>query len=168
MTINLKWLTLLSALTLFCSIAYPPLAVSQEYFNQKEKYQFYKWIDHNGKTHYTQTPPPRGAAETVQRIKASGADASNSEAAKENLEKRRSQFMSDAEARNKAKEPKAKENGSDELSANCEKAKTNVSRLQSGGRIKIQKDGGETEFLDDSARKAQMDINQKFIDQHCK
>lgn len=141
-----------------------------EHFNKKEKYQFYKWVDEHGNVHYSQTPPKDKTAKELMTIKASGAAPSDAGKAQEALQQRRKQLMESAESRNKPPKEetaatseaaqKAKEEG-------CNTAKANLAQLKKEGRIRIQNEQGEYEYLDDTARQGQIDLNSKYLTEHC-
>ena len=62
----MKTFYLITALTL--------LAFSNSTFAQ----QYYKWVDKNGSTHYTTTPPPKGA-KRLDKVSTYGASSTTSE-----------------------------------------------------------------------------------------
>ena len=54
-----------------------------------------------------------------------------------------------------------------ERAQNCERAKTNISTLQSGRRIAQNNAQGEREFMSDDKKAAEISRNQEIIDRYC-
>lgn len=125
--------------------------------------QLYRYVDENGVTVYSQTPPPGGeaAAITVDAAAPSAADAA---AAREQL---REEIERDFDARNEA--ARAAEEAAEQAAAakaraeNCEAARTNLATLTDlGARVLQMPDGSVTRISDEERealmRKAEMEI----------
>lgn len=130
--------------------------------------EYYKWVDEDGVTHYTQTPPKDPNTETT-KIRASGAASSSAEAAQQRLQQSRESFMKAAEKREatqgmdeeeKAKYEKQKEH--------CDRARNNLKVISERARIKEKDKDGEYTILSDEAKQARMKENQDYIDKNCK
>lgn len=125
-----------------------------------------KWVDDQGRVHYSdQPPPPDVRAETLRSASdaASGVAGTGDFVQQEAALKRaqRAQQSDDAQAA-------AKQATADALKANCEAARQNLRSLQSGARIMDINASGERYYLDDSQRQQRIDKVQQDINNLCK
>ena len=87
----------------------------------------YKWVDENGVTQYTATPPPTG---DFKAIKAPSKPAVDPAKAQSELEKRLEAFTKRKDDANKAqKEADEKATNNANKKANCEKARKNLTTI---------------------------------------
>ena len=151
--------TLATLLSLFClagSITLAETALAKTY----------KWVDENGVTQYTATPPPEGDFKT---IKAPAKPAVDPAKAQSDLEER-------LEAFNKRKEDteKANKEASDlaakdaEAKKNCDQAKKNLNLLKTKVRIRYKEKDGSSRYLTDDEREANMKKANDAIKSYCK
>jgi uncharacterized protein DUF4124 len=120
--------------------------------------ELYKWTDAQGIVHYSDQPPPPNVKQTVTvkpRTPAAPTAAPEAEGAPAAVPK--THVEQDAEfnrrrveaAEKQAAEKKvAKE--AEEKRKNCELAKAQLARVQSGTRITRYNENGETEYLNDA------------------
>jgi hypothetical protein len=132
--------------------------------------QLYKWVDKDGKTHYSDTPPP--GQESKSLSVGSGATtptpAPASSGAKSAVERDKEAEAARQASRDSAKkaEDKAKDNaGRDEA---CSRAKSAHATYADGGRIHKYNDKGERVFLDDAEIEAERIRSQREMDEACK
>lgn len=155
--------------------------------------QMYKWVDAEGKVHYSDQPPPpnarksttmgarkpgtRSAPETeAQSTEAeSGQEETATAAAKPSPVRPKTAQELDAEFRQRqlkaAEEEAQRRKEQEELAEknkNCQQAKNNVARLQAGGRISRTNDQGESEILGDAELAAELARARQIADSWCK
>ena len=155
--------------------------------------QIYQWKDAQGRTHYSDTPPPKEPVRTIREAKprtapvvieegalqgegrpesgeATPAANGNAEPAKpptlaeKDAEFRKRQAAS-AEAAEKAEKERQRK---EELSRKCDEARGQAAALQSGQRMVRFSASGEREVLDDAGRASALEGTQKFIADNCK
>lgn len=144
--------------------------------------QIYSWKDKDGRTVYSDVPPPTGEVKTLQhgRILApvaepSAAPATDGAPAAADATKPKSTAERDLEFRQRrAAETEAKAKADKQAAAEadrqrfCEQARNQMNALQSGQRIARPGPSGEREFLDDTARAEETARLQQQIEQNCK
>ena len=130
--------------------------------------EFYKWVDENGVTHYTQTPP-KGIS--TEKIRASGTKVNQDEAAKarKRLDSSRTSFLESAKQR-KVTEGVAEEEKEEALKVAkyCEDARNNLKVLNEHARIKEKGTDGEYKVLSEEEKQSRVAKNQKHVKEFCK
>ncbi|HEX6829045.1 MAG TPA: DUF4124 domain-containing protein [Burkholderiales bacterium] len=134
--------------------------------------QLYKWVDSEGKIHYSDQPPPAGAnKEQKLNIKkaptAPGAptDADNPAGPQTTAEKEmeyRKRKVEEEQARQKTQ---SEEKQNQEL---CLNAQRRMRTYEDAGRIFIVDDKGEREYVDDESRERGMRQAQQDAAKYCK
>jgi hypothetical protein len=125
-----------------------------------------KWVDDQGRVHYSdQPPPPDVRAETLRSAPdaASGVAGTGDFVQQEAALKRAQQAQQSDAAQAAAKQATA-----EALKANCEAARDSLRSLQSGARIMDINASGERYYLDDSQRQQRIDKVQQDISNLCK
>jgi phage protein D len=130
----------------------------------------YRWVDENGVTVYSQTPPP--AADAVKLKATPPPRAEDAEAARKRLEQQRERVFDEGEARKEAKaeqEKRAKEAQTRHtIAANCEAAKKNLETLQNlGNRMVHTPDGRYLRLSEDEVR-TQIEKARRQVKEFCK
>lgn len=121
---------------------------------------YYKWIDEEGTTHFTPTPPPEGDYETVDTTtsvvtrSAPAAPAADAEA-------------DEADPASEVRMPREGEPDPAEIAARCAQAEENLYWLQNRRRIQVERDDGSTEMVEGDDREAMIAETQAFIDEWC-
>lgn len=132
--------------------------------------EFYKWVDENGVTHYTQTPPKQPGVSS-QKIRASGTTVNQEEAAKakQRLQSSRSSFQTSAEQRaiTEGLEEEEKEKAL-KMAKYCEDARKNLKVLNEHARIREKGKDGEYRVLSEEEKQAKVARNQKHVKEYCK
>lgn len=128
-----------------------------------------KWVDNQGRVHYSdQAPPPEVQAEALRSASqgaASGvAGAGESTYVQQEAASKRAQQAQQADAAQAA----AKQATADAMKANCEAAQQSLRSLQSGARIMDINASGDRSYLDDAQRQQRIEKVQKDIGNLCK
>jgi hypothetical protein len=125
--------------------------------------QLYKYVDKNGKTVYSDTPPPGTDAKSVN-VRGAGSGASQKTAVERDKEAEKGR-KSAAENAKKANESSEK---SAQAEQRCAAARSNYQMFQDGGRIVQMNDKGEREYLTDEQIEAQREKARRDMDEACK
>lgn len=135
----------------------------------------YTWKDKDGRVTYSDNPPPGnipartlggrnaeaapGPPENVQGDKARAPTAADQEL---EFRKRRAEA-----SEQQVKADKAAAEAEDKRK-NCERARNQLTALESGQRVARYNDKGEREFLDDAQRAQEIESARKAVDSWCK
>ena len=126
----------------------------------------YKWVDADGNTHYTQTPPPDGIAKEDLNLPAS-AKLDNTEAVKA-FEDQHNKKQESAETRQKDEK---EQNRSAEHTAlkkeNCRKAKAKLENVQNTVRIRAVDEYGNIVRASEEERQRRITEAQENIKKWC-
>ncbi len=126
--------------------------------------EVYKWTDKSGQVHYSDQPP---AAEAAHRVPGTGTPADNSEAIKALAEKEQD-YKKRQDETAKAKEKADKEAEEARIKHhNCDRARKQMSQLQSGQRLYTTSPYGSRTYMDATARQQALDNAQKAINENC-
>lgn len=125
--------------------------------------QMYKWVDSNGKIHYSDKPPPSNVKTEKLRTPAQPAGAPAPSASKEGTQKdtaktgpksvaeQEQAFRKRQAEENKAEQEQAqKEAEARDRAENCKRAKAALASLELGGRQTRIDEKGERVFLSDA------------------
>ncbi|MCB1859509.1 MAG: DUF4124 domain-containing protein [Gammaproteobacteria bacterium] len=127
----------------------------------------YRWVDKDGVTVYSQTPPPPGVEATT--VKAPPAPPKNS--GEDSLDSLKQQYQSFQDREDIRKERMIEQQEDQELQQkrehNCQAAKHNLAILQGPARSLIQTPDGEYQRIDEETRSQQIEEANKMIDQYC-
>lgn len=130
-----------------------------------------KWKDENGRTQYTDNPPPGVRCEGTVSVPpptsagASGAAKPSSRSVQEQEMEFRKRRLEREEADKKAQKEREV---SDAKRQNCEAARAQAAGLSSGGRVVRYDANGQRMFLSDEEIAAELAKTQKQVDQYCK
>lgn len=125
----------------------------------------YKWVDENGVTQYTATPPPKGDFTAIKKPPKPAVDPVK---AKSEFEKRQEAFQKRRDETSKAKEEsdklaaKAAEN-----SKKCQQARKNMTNFTTNSRIRITDKDGTVRNMPEEERQASIKRAQEAIDSYC-
>jgi hypothetical protein len=138
--------------------------------------ELYKWTDAQGEVHYSDQPPPpdvkqpltvkpRSPAAPTAAPEAAGTPAAAPKSvAEQNAEFNRRRVEA---AEREAAEKKAAQEAA-EKKKNCDQAKAQLARIQSGGRITRYNENGETVYLNDAEIEQENARVQQVADSWCK
>ena len=123
--------------------------------------ELYKYVDKDGKTVYSDTPPPDADA---KRLSAPPPPAGNG---KSYVEKDKEIEKGREKAREDAKKTAEKEKIEQAKKDRCEAARSNLQVYTDGGRIMKQNANGEREYMSDEDIEAARVKAQKLVDEAC-
>lgn len=142
--------------------------------------ELYKWVDANGKVHYSDQPPPPEikqpktiqAPRTPQRAPAPAPEGQSEAPAANTPKTAAEQEMEFRKRRVEAAEAEAKRQQEAQAAAekqrNCDQARNRVALLQTGGRITRAGPNGEQNYLGDNEIASELVAAQKVADSWCK
>lgn len=126
---------------------------------------FYRWVDDNGVTHYSQTPPPH---RQTHQLKPPPPPAEDPAQARERLDaqvqalnERRREREQEAEAERQALEAEQVRQ------QNCQIARSNLENLEIATNSLMRLPDGSYERLDEETRQAKMDEARQAIEKYC-
>jgi hypothetical protein len=137
----------------------------------------WKWRDNEGRTQYSDRPPPRGTADkdiltrpanaarqVAEPPPAAASAAAGRAASSPEVARRASEAASSAHPNaNKAEEARRQQHRAD----NCRRAQEYARTLDEGQRVQRVNAQGEREFLDDSQRGNERDKARQVIESEC-
>jgi hypothetical protein len=128
--------------------------------------KLYKWVDENGVTQYTQTPPPKG---DFSQVKPPPKPAVDPQRAQDKLEIRLDAFQQrrDDAAKSKAEADKQAAERA-EKAAKCKKARKNLTFLQSHARVRTTDKDGNATLLPEEKRQEKIKTANEAIKKYCK
>lgn len=133
-----------------------------------------KWVDAEGKVHYSDTPPPDNVKTETLHISASPNAvsspnaASSAPSAPKTIYEKEADLKKERKAKDEAAQKAAREQ--EEASTkqrNCEQSRTQLLTLQNSPRISTYNAQGERTIMDDSARQRSIDEAQAAIGKYC-
>lgn len=133
-----------------------------------------KWVDENGKVHYSDQPPPANVTAKTLRSAPGPADtsdtaASSAPAAPKTIAEREAELKKAKQAKKEAADKAAKEQVAAETAkTNCAAAQQNLRTLQSGMRMVEVDAKGERSYLSDEQRQQRITNVQNDISKFCK
>lgn len=138
-----------------------PAAVSAE---------MYRWVDSQGRVHYSDEPPPAGAKSSKTVTPPPPSYAPSSEAAKpKSWQEKDMEFRQRQSAQAEAQAKKEKEEAdAKQKKQNCELARKNLQALESGQRVSVPNENGEQQPIDDATRQKAIAEARKAVDSWCK
>lgn len=130
--------------------------------------QIYKWVDENGKTQYTDVPPPPGVATEGQRlnIKSSPISGNNETSKSKNLTEERFEF--DKRQQQKKEEEVKQQAKAEENKKKCIDAQGQLKLYTDSPRLTMPDGTGGIVFVDDDARQRKIADANKAIAAFCK
>jgi hypothetical protein len=128
--------------------------------------QLYKYVDKDGKTVYSDQPPPNTASKQVNVQ--SGPAAAPAAGPKSAVEKDKELEKSRKEAREKQEKQAKAAQKEQQASERCAQAKRNVQGYTDGGRIAKYDDKGQRVFMDDAEIAASLERARREMAEACK
>ncbi|EDY87346.1 conserved hypothetical protein [gamma proteobacterium HTCC5015] len=127
----------------------------------------YKWVDDDGQTHYSQTPPEERFGD-VENIAPPPPPAESPEAAAKRLKSLKESLQKDIENEQKAKQEAAENRTQQQKSAErCQAAKKWLQQLQANSRIREKNDQGEYVVLGEEVRQQRLKKAQTAVQKEC-
>ncbi len=139
----------------------------------------YKWVDKDGKIHYSDQPPPEGAKQsgvvntpaptttpaTAAPVPEAGAPPKGPKTAAEQEMEFRKRRLEAAETEAKRQQ---EAQAAEEKKRNCTQANSRLTALETGGRITKHGPDGETVYLSDAEIARELVEARKVADSWCK
>ncbi len=138
------------------------LAIACAAFAQVASAQLYKYVDKDGKTVYSDQPPPNVDS---KQLNVQTGTSSPTAAPKTALERDKELQKGRDEANKKSAEAAKAQGQKDQA---CQAAKDNYAQYAAGGRMQRTNANGEREFLSDDEIDAAREKAQKQMDDACK
>jgi hypothetical protein len=123
--------------------------------------EMYKYIDKNGKTVYSDTPPADADAKPVHVTPSTGTAVRQGPSLEKDLEKGR------ALAKERSKKEETAEQNAKLAQQRCEQAKEAYHAYEDGGRLFKYNDKGEREFLSDEEIDAKRVSSRRDMEEAC-
>ncbi len=133
--------------------------------------QVYKWVDADGKTQYTDQPPPSGAAKDKSElnIRPAPSTSNNNRQADSTGAVDEDKKPSFSERRTARKEAKAKKKrAAEELNQKCIQAQGQLKMYRDTPRLRVPDGNGGVVYVDDNVREQHIKEAQKNIAANCK
>jgi hypothetical protein len=128
--------------------------------------KYYKWIDEDGHTVYSQTPPPRGIK--AERVKGAPPPAEDPEEAMKTLRERAEAFSERRDDRltleKEGEEALERKKQQDKI---CETLRKNLDTLKNSSRVRETIEGKEPVVLGEEQRQARIKKTQERIQKEC-
>lgn len=130
--------------------------------------EVYKWIDENGKTQYTDQPPPPGVAKEKQRLNLKSVPASTNNATNQakSLSEERLEF--DKRQQQKKEEEAKQLTKEEENKKKCIDAQGQLRMYSDSPRLTVPDGSGGITYVDDDMRQKKIDEANKAIATFCK
>jgi hypothetical protein len=143
--------------------------------------QLYRWVDGDGRVHYSSAPPPAGVKSRTLTAPASApvAPATNGESAPDAAAKDASKGpltpaeqeqafrKRQLETQKAAEKAEAERKEASTGAANCERAREYLRTLESGQRVSRTNAQGEREYIDDAARVRETESARRAVTDWC-
>jgi hypothetical protein len=127
----------------------------------------YRWVDENGVTVYSQTPPPEGGADKIKpNVSTPSRSAAGTQKQLDAMRKDLDEYLKDkSEAKQERREQEKREKIA---AANCVTARANLENLEAAaGRLIRLPDGSYTRLTEEE-RQQRLDEARKATDDYCK
>jgi hypothetical protein len=127
-----------------------------------------KWVDAEGKVHYSDSPPPDVKAQTVRPLSGKGqAEAPASYSPKSYTEREAELKKSGLEKEEATKKKEQQDAAAEARKRNCAAARQHARSLEEGTRVFNYDANGERVYLDDDARAQRLEEARKTISADC-
>jgi hypothetical protein len=132
--------------------------------------QLYKWVDKEGKTHYSDTPPPTQDSKAIGT--STGVSASSAAAAPAPAKTAVARDKELEKGRQDSRDSAKKSDESAKLAAakdeQCQRLRQAYQQLVDGGRIHKYNDKGERVYLGDAEMEVERERTKREMDEACK
>ena len=133
--------------------------------------QLHKWVDSNGKVHYSDEPPPSNATDSktlnIQSYSQTESAASGPAAPKTIFE-REAEMNKEQKEKQKTEQKAAKEEQDAKIKQqNCQQSQNRMRTLLNAPRLSTYDTNGNRTIMDDDARKQAEEDAQAAIDKYC-
>lgn len=127
-----------------------------------------KWVDENGKVHYSDSPPTGAKVESVRNITGKGQESAPADYSSKSYTQREAELNKARQEKKEASEKSARETAQQqERKQNCAVARENLRALESGARLVTYDEKGEKRFLDDADREQRLNSAREAVKANC-
>ena len=133
--------------------------------------QLYKWVDKDGKTVYSDQPPPNQDSRQLRLQSGTTAPtgtATATAAPKGFLERDKELEKTRKESREQGKKAEQTAKAAQDAEERCAAARSNLKVFEDGGRILKRSASGERVFLEDQEVETERQKARAAVDEHCK
>ena len=143
--------------------------VALSFFSLTAQAELHKWVDENGKVHYSDSVPPEvNKAQTVPNVTGKGQTEAPAQYSPKSVAEREAELKKSKQEKTEAAEKQAKKDAEAETKKrNCAAAQENLRVLETGTRIVTYDANGERTYLDDDAREQRLNEARKNISTNC-
>lgn len=129
----------------------------------------HKWVDADGKIHYSDSAPPDVKTKKIKSSPAAQSETSNNDGTvQKSIAERNQEWKKSQQDKEKAEQKAAQEKEIDEQKKrNCENARSNLANLENSPAIVTYNAQGERTFMDDASKNNKMDEARKAISSYC-
>ncbi len=127
-----------------------------------------KWVDADGKVHYSDTRPPGVTTQDVRNVAGKEQTNTTSGYSPKSIAEREAEYKKAKQAKKEASQEKAEQEAMNEAKKrNCAAARENLRTLEASPRVFTYDANGERTYLDDSARAQRMENAREAISSNC-
>ena len=127
-----------------------------------------KWVDAEGKVHYSDIAPPEVSTETVRNVAGKGQENAPASFTPKSLAEREADLKKSKQEKEDALAKKAQQDAQAEArKENCRAARENVQTLEQSPNIVTYDANGERSYMDDAARAQRLEEARKAIGTDC-
>jgi hypothetical protein len=127
-----------------------------------------KWVDANGKVHYSDEPPPENAKVQTMRLPHSQEAPASAPPARKSIFEQEADVKKEQKAKEEAAQKAAKEQEAAQTKQrNCDQARAQLATLQNSPRITTYDANGERTIMDDNARQQAISDTQTLVGKYC-
>jgi len=127
-----------------------------------------KWVDEEGKVHYSDTPPQNAKTQSVPNIAGKGQVEAPATFSPKSYAEREAELKKSRQEKAEAAGTQTQQAADAETrKSNCSAAQQNLRALEEGARIVTYDANGERVYLDDAAREQRLNDARKTISANC-
>lgn len=127
-----------------------------------------KWVDAEGKVHYSDTPPPDVKTESVRNISRKGQSEAPVNYSPKSIAEREADYKKSKLEKEESAQKQAQQDAKAETKKNnCEAARHNARAIEEGSRIVTYDEKGEKTYLNDDARAQRLEEAREAINSNC-
>lgn len=128
-----------------------------------------KWVDSDGKVHYSDAPPtPDATTQAVPNFTGKDQGGSSPAYTPKSYAEREAEMKKAKLSKDEAEQKKAQQKAQEEAKkSNCAAARENARVLQDSPRVVTYDANGERSFMDDETRAQRLSEAQKVISENC-
>ena len=128
-----------------------------------------KWVDAEGKVHYSDSPPPEvTSAQSVRNFSGTGQQEAPASYSPKTVAEREAEMKKARKEKDEAAQSKAQQDAiAENRKRNCVIARENVRTLEESSRVVTYDSNGERTYLDDAAREKRLEEARKTASDNC-